>query len=126
MKNYTHTSKFFYGQTLSNHEIENGYISYRTLANALHGCILNNEIYSKAWDMGEWELVNGSYYDSDEDSYADIFQWYIISDYGYEILSNCTDEIVFYHEELDMYLWAITHYGTSWDYVDTDIKIEIE
>ena len=35
-----------------------------------------------------------------------------------------TNEIVFYSEDLDMYLWGVTHYGTSWDYVLTDIKID--
>ena len=35
-----------------------------------------------------------------------------------------TDEIVYYNEELDMYVWGITHYGTSWDYVLTDIAIK--
>jgi hypothetical protein len=25
-----------------------------------------------------------------------------------------------------MYIWGVTHYGTSWDYVLTDIKIELD
>ena len=125
MKNYIHNSKYFYGQTISNDEIENGYMSYRTLANALHGCILNNEIYSKAFNFGEWELVNGYDYDEETEEYYDIYQWYIISGYGAEILQDCTNEIVYYHEELDIYLWAITHWGTSWDYVFTDIQIDL-
>lgn len=25
-----------------------------------------------------------------------------------------SDEIVYYSKELDMYIWGITHYGTSW------------
>ena len=28
-----------------------------------------------------------------------------------------------YNEQLDMYLWGITHFGTSWDYVLTDVKL---
>ena len=28
-----------------------------------------------------------------------------------------TDEPVFHDEELDLYVWGITHFGTSWDYV---------
>lgn len=55
--------------------------------------------------------------------YEEIFQYFIISDNGAEILKNWTDEIVFYNESLDMYVWGVTHWGTSWDYVLTDIKL---
>lgn len=61
-----------------------------------------------------------------ENSYnADIYQYYIVSDYGAEILKEA-NEIVFYNETLDMYVWGVTHYGTSWSYVLTDIPIEKE
>ena len=55
--------------------------------------------------------------------YEEIFQYFIISDNGAEILKDYTDEIVFYNEALDMYVWCVTHWGTSWDYVLTDIKL---
>ena len=53
----------------------------------------------------------------------EVFQYYIISDNGAEILKEWTDELVWYNEELDMYVWGVTHWGTSWDYVLTDIVI---
>lgn len=60
-----------------------------------------------------------------ENSYnAEIFQYYIVDDNGAEILKEI-NEIVFYNEELDMYVWGVTHYGTSWDYVLTDIKCNV-
>jgi ATP-dependent Lon protease len=52
----------------------------------------------------------------------EIYQYYIVSDNGANILEEC-NEIVFYNEELDMYVWGVTHYGTSWAYVLTDIKL---
>ena len=55
--------------------------------------------------------------------YEEIFQYFIISDNGAEILKDYTNEIVFYNEALDMYVWGVTHWGTSWDYVLTDIKL---
>lgn len=55
----------------------------------------------------------------------EIFQWYIVDDNGARILEEA-QEIIYYNEELDMYLWGVTHYGTSWDYVLTNIKIEVE
>lgn len=59
-----------------------------------------------------------------EDVYYDeIFQYFIISDNGAEILKDYTNEIVFYNETLDVYVWGVTHWGTSWDYVLTDIRL---
>lgn len=57
---------------------------------------------------------------------GEVYQWYIISDNGADILQRDTNEIVFHNEELDIYLWGVTHWGTSWDYVLTDIEIESE
>lgn len=125
MRKYTHKSKYFYGNKISDYGIENGYIDYKTLARSFD-MVLNNEIINKTWDIGYCDIYNGSEYDEETDTYTEIFQYYIISDCGAEILAALTDEIVFYNEKLDMYIWGVTHYGTSWDYVLTDIKIELE
>lgn len=62
----------------------------------------------------------------EEENYEpEIFQYYIVDDNGATILEEA-NEIVFYNEELDMYVWGVTHYGTAWDYVLTNIKIEKE
>lgn len=62
----------------------------------------------------------------EEDRQPEIFQYFIISDQGADILKEYTDEIVYYNSELDMYVWGVTHYGTSWDYVLTDIPCKKE
>ena len=60
-----------------------------------------------------------------ENSYnEDIYQYYIVDDNGAEILKEI-NEIVFYNEELDMYVWGVTHWGTAWSYVLTDIKCNV-
>lgn len=56
----------------------------------------------------------------------EIFQYYIISGSGADILCEFTNEFVFYNEELDMYVWGVCHYGTAWDYVLTDIPVKAE
>lgn len=61
-----------------------------------------------------------------ENEYPEIFQYFIISDNGADILKDYTNEIVYYCETLDVYIWGVTHYGTSWDYVLTDIPCEKE
>lgn len=123
-KKYVHKSKYFYGHEISPYGLQNKMVDYRTLASAFDA-VLNNDIMSKTYDIGCWELVNGREYD-DEDNQIEVFQWYIVSDSGARILEECTNEILYYNEELDMYLWGVTHFGTSWDYVLTDIEINFE
>ena len=127
MTNKVWNSDYFYGHEISKYGKENGYVDYETLARAVGDMVLNNEIVPYGYGHGlEWELVNGEYYDEENDYYYDIFQWYIIRPIGVEILEMWTDEIVYYNEELDIYVWGITHFGTAWDYVLTDIKLEKE
>lgn len=54
----------------------------------------------------------------------EVFQWYIVSYSGAELIQRFTDNPLYYSEELDMYVWGVTHYGTAWDYVLTDIPCE--
>ena len=64
--------------------------------------------------------------ENEENYPPEIFQYFIIDSRGAEILEDYTNEIVFYNEELDLYVWGVTHWGTAWDYVLTDIRIEKE
>lgn len=63
--------------------------------------------------------------EEEQERQPEIFQYYIVSDNALTILEEA-DEIVFYNEELDMYVWGVTHYGTAWNYVLTNIRIEKE
>lgn len=53
----------------------------------------------------------------------EIFQYYIVSDQGAEMIKQYTDDPLFYNGTLDMYVWGITHYGTAWSHVLTDVKL---
>lgn len=56
---------------------------------------------------------------------AEYFQYFIISDSGARILEQeAPSEAVWYNEELDLYVWGVDHWGTSWDYVLTSIPCE--
>lgn len=103
-----------FGEEVSKYGLDNGYLDYLTLAKIVGHRILNNTLRSETAE--DWEMINGDFTEA-------VYQDYIISDYGYEFLAEYTDEYVFYNEKLDMYIWAITHFGTSWDYVLTDIKL---
>lgn len=105
-----------YSEEVSKYGLKNGYLDYLTLSKIIGPCILNN--YLRAETMEDWEIVSGDL------GASDIYQDYIISEYGFEFLSEYTDEIVFYNERLHVYIWGISHFGTSWDYVLTNIRLE--
>lgn len=123
---YTLKSTYFMGNKISNYGIENKRLDYGTLAKSF-GCVLNNDIIQNTQNIGFWDVVSGNLFYEDEDGYEyenEIYQYYIISSSGFEILEEL-DEIVFYNETLNMYVWGVTHYGTSWDYVLTDVVLDI-
>lgn len=61
--------------------------------------------------------------ENEQNEDQEVIQWFIVDDWGARLLQDI-DEVVYYNEKLDMYLWGVTHYGTSWDYVLTSIKID--
>ena len=77
--------------------------------------ILENEINEINEQIEELE--------NEQDNDPEVFQWFIVDDWGAKLLQDIS-EIVYYNEKLDMYLWGVTHYGTSWDNVLTNIKID--
>lgn len=65
--------------------------------------------------------------DDEEDLYLyestpEVFQYYIIKEQDL-FIASLLNEPVFYNSEIDLYLLGITHWGTSWDYVLTDIDL---
>lgn len=114
------SGKWFYGNEISEYGQEKGYVDYGTLAKAFDA-VLNNDIISNTCNIGYWECVSGNDYDAETDEYTEIYQYYIVSDQGAEILQEA-GEIVYYNEKLDMYIWGVTHYGTAWSHVLTNIK----
>ncbi len=101
----------FNGNEVSDYGKEHGYLDYGTLAKGFDA-VLNNEIIH---EIDDWEFVSG-------DAFAEVFQWYIVSDSFSNVLEDI-GEVVWYNERLDMYLWGVTHYGTHWDYVLTNVPI---
>ena len=107
-----------FGIEVSAYGKEKGYLDYRTLAKALEDCILNSQLRDATLGViGEWEIVAGEFDKM-------VMQDFIISRYGFEILKEYTDELVFYNEELNVYIWAVTHWGTGWAYELTNVKLD--
>ena len=86
----------FFGHQVSDYGIENHRVDFLTLSMAFD-CVMNNNIIN----VGEWYLLCGE--ECDYEGYPlEVYQYYIISRAGSEILHRWTDEIIYYNEELDM------------------------
>lgn len=130
-------------EKMGKYELEKGYASYRTIVKYFIGDIVlcNNIInvdYSvydnmegglKYVDYKTGEEKTEKEYQEDETGtieieYPDIFQYYIchLSDYEKE---QCLKSglIISYSNVLECDVLCVDHFGTSWDYILTDVKL---
>lgn len=85
--------------------------TYADFAKQLDDMILCNQMGERLGNQLE-QISGTDIYDEENDSYEEIFQWYIISDPSFAI--DCTDELIFYDNELDLHVLGVTHCGTGW------------
>ena len=129
---------------MGEYEKEQGYASYRTIIDYYIGDIvlcnnivevdesvidnmtLQNEI--KYYNKNGEEITDDEYYE-DENAYSEeenneIFQWYLcnVSQYDKEQLEEM-GIIMSYSDKLDCDVLCVDHWGTSWDYVLTNVKL---
>lgn len=60
--------------------------------------------------------------DEYSEEYIEIYQYYIISSNSAKRLSEFTNEIVLYNDDLDLYFLCVTHFGTAWSGVPSNWK----
>ena len=113
----------FYGNKISAYGIENHRVDYETLGNTGNKVLCTGipDIDPSIWE----NIEHGSLWDEDGEP-IEIYQYYLIDERLKSILEEWTDEIILYSEMLGAYVWGIPFWGTSWDYVLTDIEIEEE
>ena len=152
MKNKTLYGNWFYGNEISDYGKENGYLDYATFAKAFDAVLNNyimqetqdvgywepvqlgpdysyeiDELQEKidcTEGPAEIEKLESEIAEYEEmaENYPEVFQYYIVSDGGAELIQEYTNDPLWYNEQLDMYIWGVTHWGTSWSYVLTDVK----
>lgn len=113
-------------EKLNSYEIEHHKISYKTLLDYYDITpILCNNILDIEPCLYDY-LESGSIYDEENDYFTDIFQYFIIDVSQWEledIKQKYNDELIIcYSPKLDNYILCVDHFGTSWDYVLTDIE----
>ena len=122
-------------EDLSEYEKEHQKISFKRLFNKLftNAVLCNNiiklfytEIHGKLSDP---EFIIGTDYDKENDEDIYVYQYFIVdfNEYTYSKMEEYAEQlgnefILYYIAELDMYIVGVTHWGTSWDYVLTDIE----
>ena len=89
--------------------------------------VMNNSIMQELTAKGFYfDIENGTDYNEEEDYYYEVYQYFIISFLDAERLKEYTNELVYYCEELDLYILGVCHLGTPWSGVEPNWKDEIE
>ena len=122
-------------EDLNEYERKHNKISFKRLVNKLFSdMILCNDITKLFYNeisgkYTEPEIEIGTDYDEETGEQVDIYQYFIVdfSNLTYKLITKYKEQfgkefILYYIKELDLYILGVTHFGTSWDYVLTDIK----
>lgn len=101
-----------------------GNLSYATLCKlcftdmVLCNDIVKIEDYS-IYDNMEYERNE----DDEDDEYPEIYQWFIVEPHDYWFEQYKDNFVMTYSDELNVWILCVTHFGTGWSYVPTDVKI---
>lgn len=115
---------FFCGHEASEYAKAAGYLDYATLA-AGFNAVLCNGIIELLQEQGAEDLNGADRSALEEAGPGEIFQYFIIDDAGADIIMRYTDDPLFLCERLGVYVWGVTHFGTAWTHVLTDVKLEV-
>ena len=136
MKNEKKEKKLIYlcdsrMKELNDYERQHGKISYKTLLkyydiyNNMVLCNKIGELDNSLYD----NIETGSLTYTDDDGneyYDDVYQYFIIDFAPWmldDIKEKYSDELIItYSDLLECYVLLVDHFGTSWDYVLTDIE----
>lgn len=110
----------FYGQRLTEKELEKNLISYDTLAKAAGTFLEADALYTHIISScSTFESVHG-------DPDTDIISWCLLDKRGYNIVREWTNDYIEYYPEIDCYFWAIPQGNINWKEMWTDIIIDDE
>lgn len=137
MNNYFESALKNYIEALPNKKegyyMDTNTVNFRTLANFLFtDMVLCNNI-TKDYEYFTTEIGND--YDEKTGESIEVYQYFIVDcdNWRIEQYQKWLEEnekegdiIVYYDNKLEVYVLGVTHFGTSWNYVPTSIKIKRE
>lgn len=94
------------------------YTTYKEAVNWLHNnFVLCNNIVNV--DESIYDNMRFSYYNEDDNSYIDVYQWFVTdcTESDIEFLEKYFGLLFTYSDKLDCYILCVDHWGTSWSYV---------
>ena len=129
-------------EKMGDYEKEKGFASYRTIVERFIGDIVlcnnivdvdssvydNLEIETKYYNENDEEITEDEYFENDnaycDDSVPEIYQFYLcnVSEWAAKELKEM-EIILSYSDKLGCDVLCVDHWGTSWDYVLTDVKL---
>ena len=120
--------KYFYVSNLNDlrdyEKQNNNHISYRRLTDRVfNNMILCNEIIEQYPELLENFDID-YFYDENEENYSEfeIYQYFIVSGWDLtQVKEDYPNLLLEYLEPLDLWILGVTHFGTSWDYILTDL-----
>ena len=89
--------------------------------------LLCNDIVNLQDEQLDADIYDASY-DEEEDRYKDIYQFFLcnVSEFDIDINNELgTPLLLGYCDTLDVDVLMVDHFGTGWDYVGTDVVLEI-
>lgn len=127
---------------MGGYEREQGWASYRTIVNQFIGDLVlcnniidvdpsvydNMDIQERYFDENDNEITEDEYFENDnaycDNSCCDIYQYYLCNLSSYEKEQCRTAGLLLsYSDKLDCDVLCVTHWGTSWDYVLTNVRL---
>lgn len=110
----------FFGKPVSIYGLTHGYIDYACLAHT-GNVVLCNEMGNR---YQYFDLICGAEVDEETNEPIEFYQYFIIDETLAKIIQDyAPHETVWLDNELGVYVWGVIHFGTSWDYVLTDIPL---
>ena len=122
-------------EDLNEYEKEHNKISFKRLVNRLFSdMVLCNDIVKLFHSELNGEYIEptfeiGTDYDEECGENIDVYQYFMVdfSSWTYDFMRKYAEQLgrdilLYYLKELDLYILGVTHFGTGWDYVLTDIR----
>lgn len=107
-----------------NNEYLYGNLSFATLCKL---CFTDMVLCNDIQNIDDYSIYDNMEYerkeDDEDDEYPEIYQWFIVDTYEYWFEQYKENFVMTYSDKLNVWILCVTHWGTSWDYVATDIKI---
>lgn len=102
-----------------------GQLSFSTLCDL---CFTDMVLCNNIQNIDDYSIYDNMKYergeDEDDDELPEVYQFYIVQPDNLYFEQYKDNFVMTYSDVLDVYILCVTHFGTSWRYIGTGVKIE--